>query len=429
MATLYGNADNFDTQKVLAAAEFGGKKITVKDELPPADKFITPARPALLEGARVLQGSLPISWHVADGKLRGENKGEDADVLCWINFAENVVRPAVMSWVLPATSCMPFDQKSFDAAHSDSERLLSAINDVLLNKTFLVGERLSLADIHLAFNILPAYQHVIEPAATQRYGNVTRWFMTIVNQPNVAKVVGKVVLCEKASAFNASTWATNAVNIAPVAAAADHGKKDKKKKEEKKEEKKPKADKKKKEKEEEEPAEEMDEAELAAAAEPKKKDPWAELEKGTFNMDEFKRTYSNEDTEKVAIPYFWDKLDKKNYSIWQCEYKYPQDLKMVFMSCNLMGGFMQRLDSMRKQAFASLILFGENNKSTIGGIFIWRGQGLAFELSPDWAVDYESYTWTKLDADAPSTVKTVNEYLMWEGDFGGRKFNQGKIFK
>jgi elongation factor 1 gamma, putative len=41
----------------------------------------------------------------------------------------------------------------------------------------------------------------------------------------------------------------------------------------------------------------------------------------------------------------------------------------------------QRLDRMRKHAFASMILFGEDNKSTISGVWVWRGQDLAFLVS------------------------------------------------
>ena len=40
----------------------------------------------------------------------------------------------------------------------------------------------------------------------------------------------------------------------------------------------------------------------------------------------------------------------------------------------------QRLDRMRKHAFGSAIVFGENNNSTISGIWIWRGHELAFEV-------------------------------------------------
>ena len=55
-------------------------------------------------------------------------------------------------------------------------------------------------------------------------------------------------------------------------------------------------------------------------------------------MDDWKKVYSNEDTAAVAVPYFWENFDKENYSVWYSEYKYPEDLKMVFMSCNLVSG-------------------------------------------------------------------------------------------
>merc|ERR1719411_1851979 len=103
---------------------------------------------------------------------------------------------------------------------------------------------------------------------------------------------------------------------------------------------------------------------------------------------------------------------------------------MVFMSCNLIGGMMQRLDKLRKNAFSSVCLFGENNNSTISGIWVWRGHDLVFELSDDWKIDYSSYNWTKLDTDSEETKSLVDQYFKWEGtDKEGRKFNQGKIFK
>lgn len=106
--------------------------------------------------------------------------------------------------------------------------------------------------------------------------------------------------------------------------------KDEKKKEKKEEKPKPK-------KEEPEEAEEMDAADAALLEEPKSKDPFDEMPKGTFNMDDFKRFYSNNEESK-SIPYFWDKFDKENYSIWFGEYKYSDELTKVFMSCNLISG-------------------------------------------------------------------------------------------
>ena len=52
-------------------------------------------------------------------------------------------------------------------------------------------------------------------------------------------------------------------------------------------------------------------------------------------------------------------------------YKFNNELTMVFMSCNLVGGMFQRLEKMKKNAFASAILFGENNNSIIKAAFLY----------------------------------------------------------
>lgn len=115
--------------------------------------------------------------------------------------------------------------------------------------------------------------------------------------------------------------------------------KDKKEKKEKKKEEKPKAAPAPKEP---EPVEEPDAADEALSLEPKSKDPFDAMPKGTFNFEDFKRFYSNND-EAVSIPYFWEKFDKENYSIWFGEYKYNEELTQVFMSCNLIGGELIKL--------------------------------------------------------------------------------------
>merc|ERR1712243_542202 len=163
---------------------------------------------------------------------------------------------------------------------------------------------------------------------------------TVINQPNAKAVLGEVVLCTKMAEFDSKKFAEFS------------GKGDKKK------EAKPKA----------EPAKKEPE---------KKKDPMDALPKGTFDLEEWKRFYSNNE-EDDSIKWFWEHFDHENYSIWKADYKYNSELTMVFMSCNLIGGMFQRLEKMKKHAFASSILFGENNNSSISGIWVWRGHELAF---------------------------------------------------
>ena len=84
-------------------------------------------------------------------------------------------------------------------------------------------------------------------------------------------------------------------------------------------------------------------------------DPLAALPKGTLDLDsrleEWKRFYSNNDDDD-SIKWFWEHFDAEHYSIWRSD---------------LVGGMFQRVEKTKKNAFASAILFGENNNSSISG--------------------------------------------------------------
>merc|ERR1719193_3014741 len=183
-------------------------------------------------------------------------------------------------------------------------------------------------------------------------------------------------------------------------------------------------------KEEKKPAKKEEDAPADMPPIEKKKDPLDELPSGTkFNLEEWKRFYSNND-EDPSIAWFWEHFDHENYSIWRGDYKYNDELTMVFMSCNLIGGMFQRLKKLKKNAFASCCLFGKDNDSSISGIWVFKGQELAFELSEDWQIDYASYDWKKLDSKSAECKAQVAQYWKWEGkEAQGRDFNQGKILK
>lgn len=82
---------------------------------------------------------------------------------------------------------------------------------------------------------------------------------------------------------------------------------------------------------------------------------------------------------------------------------------------------------MLKFAYGVMCIFGDDKKSAISGLWIWRGTGLAFELSPDLQTDYESYSWRKLDPNDAETKALVHDYFLQE--FPDKPFNQSKVFK
>lgn len=426
--TLYTYPENFRAYKALIAAQFSGAKVTVASDFVFGQtnkseaflkKFPLGKVPAFeTADGKFLTESNAIAYYVSNEQLRGKTDVEKAEVLSFLSLADNELLPAVHGWVFAFMGIIQFQKNNVERAKQDLKTTLAALNSRLVHQTFLVGERLTLADIVVFATLLSAYEKVLDPAFRAPFGSVNRWFNTVLNQPQVKAVVKGFTMCAKVADIDPKKFAEFQ---AKTGGAQQQQKEPKEKKE-----KKPAPAKKEKEP---EPAEELDAAEQALAEEPKSKDPFDAMPKGTFNFDDFKRCYSNEDESK-SIPYFFEKFDPEHYSIWFGEYKYPEELTKVFMSCNLITGMFQRLDKMRKQAFSSVCLFGEDNNSTISGVWVWRGQDLAFTLSPDWQVDYEVYDWKKLDPKSEETKKLVTQYFSWSGtDSKGRKFNQGKIFK
>ena len=122
-------------------------------------------------------------------------------------MADNEILPASCTWVFPTMGIMQFNKTATEKAKEDVKAALKTLNDHLLTRTFLVGERLSLADIAVACTMLSLFTQVLDPAFRKPFVNVTRWFSTVVNQPNVKAVVGQVNLCTKMAEFDAKKFA------------------------------------------------------------------------------------------------------------------------------------------------------------------------------------------------------------------------------
>lgn len=415
MAKLYGQADNFRTQKVLAAAKLANREVQLIQASPPESLSPFGLIPAFEDEKVKLYGAEAISKYLLEQRSHPSVNKFEIDQ--WMYWGESQLLPNVLALVLSSVSIAKVNEENEAQVKAEFLAQLAVLSNVLLDRTFLVGERLSLADISIAFDLFPAYQYVLGEEARSRIANVTRWFLSVMNQPGIKDVLGsEPKLIKEPAKFNENDYKLIQEKLASTQKLAKQQPTKQDKKAQKKEENK-------------EEIEEADAADEALASQPKFVDPLAALPAGSFVMDGFKRVYSNEDTATKAIPYFWENFDPENYSIWYGEYKYPEELKAVFMSCNLITGMFQRLEKLKKHAFASVCLFGADNNSSISGVWIWRGQKLAFEQSPDWQVDYDVYEWKKLDPKSDDHKKLVNEYLMWEGSFGGKKFNQGKIFK
>jgi len=81
------------------------------------------------------------------------------------------------------------------------KKSLGVLEKVLLNKTYLVGERITLADIAVATSLYLPFKLVLDAEFRRNHQNLSRWYITLINQPAFKKVLGDVALAEVAVAY------------------------------------------------------------------------------------------------------------------------------------------------------------------------------------------------------------------------------------
>ena len=86
----------------------------------------------------------------------------------------------------------------YKSAETELVKIMSALESQLESFTYLVGERVTLADISVFCCISRLFTYYFNPKARNvTYPCTSRWFNTILNQPNVRSVVKSFEFCEK----------------------------------------------------------------------------------------------------------------------------------------------------------------------------------------------------------------------------------------
>merc|ERR1712091_107517 len=160
--TLYTYPDSFRAQKILIAAEYSGTKINVPPFTVGKDnktaeflkKFPLGKVPAFeTSDGKYMYESNAIAYYVSNDQLLGNNKFDSAMIQQYVNFADQEILPAAATWVYPTLGLMQYHKQSTDKAMEDTKKFMTVLNNTLLTKTFLVGERVTLADIAVCCNL------------------------------------------------------------------------------------------------------------------------------------------------------------------------------------------------------------------------------------------------------------------------------------
>jgi elongation factor 1-gamma len=408
MAKLYTTKGNVNGFKAMVAALYNGVPLQVPDNFDIATHASTAEYLAISPMGEVpcLQTACGAAISQPDAILRfvmrsnlasqlyGRCAVEQGQVDQFIEFAKTKLEAPLNAWTYPIHGLSKYNHQVVESAMKDVPVALAFLEAHLATRTFLVGQCVTGADIACALAMLDASTVVFDGAFREPFPNVFRWFMTCINQPEFTAVIGEVTLCVEAKS----------AKPAKAAKPAKEKKPQQPKQEKKKKEKKPKSD---------------DDEEPAPAPAAKRVNPLESLPKSPMNLDELKRKYSNSES-PVFFKWLWENYDAEGWCWYFCKYQYPNDFSKLFNANNLVNGFVQRLDPLRKWGFGSLCICGEYEKApwNIYGIWLFRGQEVPFEMYD--CPDAEVYDFEKCDPSNPEHRTKMEALMAAEGDF----FNQ-----
>merc|ERR1719237_1102876 len=156
---------------VEASALLAGKKLVVKESA----SFCFTFKSVVLKD--------PAAAVVFLGWGLGKCDATQALVLSYLLYARGDLRQSIDGWVTPTQTAVDGVHPGMVAgARKDARHRLDVLDQVLTSRTFLVGERLSLADLAMATTLLPAFRNVLDEEWRSQHRHLVRWWNTVLHQ-------------------------------------------------------------------------------------------------------------------------------------------------------------------------------------------------------------------------------------------------------
>ncbi|KAF8303725.1 putative elongation factor 1-gamma [Trypanosoma cruzi] len=195
------NPENARTHKLLAAAALANVAVTLKaceygreNETAEYCRNCSPCGryPVLQTEEGCVFESNAILRHIArldrsGGFLYGRTPLEGSQVDMWLDFSATELDAASEPFVHHAFRGEPLPANAMDRVHE----VLRALEAWLETRTFLVGERMTVADVAVAFALQWHYRlnGAEGEALTKKYRNAYRLYNTVMQQPKTVEVL------------------------------------------------------------------------------------------------------------------------------------------------------------------------------------------------------------------------------------------------
>ncbi len=129
----------------------------------------------------------------------GETKEETASIISYLALADGEIGPFWPTLVGHHYGYLSLDLATYEASSVALKRVMGSLNSSLANRAFLLGDRVTVADICVSMTLCPLFAKVLDATDLASFPHVTRWFTTCINQPNFKAVMRPFEFCKSRS--------------------------------------------------------------------------------------------------------------------------------------------------------------------------------------------------------------------------------------
>ena len=302
-------------------------------------------------------------------ELLGENIFEKCKIIQWIEFANNEIFKCNKNIIYPIFGWNNLNKEDYNKDNNKIKEYLKIIEKELENKEYIIGNKISIADIKLFSSL--RYLMILylpEQMRNKLYPKINKWYEKIMNTSEAINAYGRTILCK--NIIKPYNGIINK-NIEKIDNKKKKGKKDKKENNQKNKE-----------------IKKEKEPYIPSILElprynikPIENNILDLLPESKFDLDKFKIEFLKNNNKKNGMKYFWKNYDPDGYSLWFIEYNNEiNECITLFRTCIIKGNILEQLKYFKKYCFGVLGVYGNDSDYKIRGCLLWKGNEIPEEI-------------------------------------------------
>jgi elongation factor 1-gamma len=133
---------------------------------------------------------------VENTPLLGSDKNDLVSIIRWMSFTNMEVLSKLGPWFRPLIGKDPFDRARMEQSKKAALTALEVMERHLEQRTFLVGDRMTLADFFAASMLSRGFAYVLDRAWRREHPHLTKWQETVTAHPSWRAVAAEPVMID-----------------------------------------------------------------------------------------------------------------------------------------------------------------------------------------------------------------------------------------